>query len=675
MATINYKSNQIRLNLPNKVLPVTVSNVIGEEYWPYPNAADDIWYSGSPTKKYYRWRITFTVTEINHGSNLTRNNFKYNGLDIVTGDWIAGATAGICLKIISIISKTETQLTCVVEDWLRYNTFRSATGNGMFNTGPAVVFSLNEIGVPVLDPLPVTVSNNFYASVMSRFQYLNPSTNYVLEKQNHGFQKGDAVAVAADGFVRANLATMSKMIGVVTEAGPGPNLFIIHPNNKIIDFEPAIPGTVSDFVYVSNDGTLTVADTGKIAFLKIQDAIPTVLSGTKNNPTVPQSHVVAFNNVGVTFSGAGGVVVLNEIITQINAQTANHSVVASVFPAPTQISSVANNTAYGVVGGFIPFSAYIDSGSGNTLINFTTTINGEIQFPGSGVAIAADMVIDIASANIANLVVSESLGLITLTELNGNAINIYNGTPEANGFDFVGNSNISGLPQFTPATTGDRLRLTRSDGGEILIFEGTAFFSNSTGLFSGHTGMYPLAMNIEQGIRSGTTTVVADISARNSLSARIGDQAYVIDAGRGEWAMYLYDGSDWVQLGTQDSSTVDAKTLITTFEMPSGELGDFIVKSLGNISPGRKIVSISFDVDVPFSEYIGPVIPNIEVGTIGNTSLLIDGSTNDLTESTQFVSNPEFLHPIDSPDELNIVAKCNHYGAVFGSVLVKLTYV
>jgi len=675
MATINYKSNQIKLNLPNKVLPVTVSNIIGTAFWDYANAADDIWYSGSPTKKYYRWRVTFSVTEINHGSNLTRNNFKYNGLDIVTGDWIAGSTAGTCLKIVSIISKSETDVVCIVEDWLRYNTFRSATGNGIFNTGPAVVFCLNEAGVPVLDPLPVTVSLNFYATVMSRFQYLNPSSNYVLEQQNHGFQKGDVVAVTATGFARANSATMSKMIGVVTENGPGPNLFIIHPNNKIVDFEPAIPGAAGDFIYVANNGTLTTSDTGKIVFLKIQDAIPTVLTGTEDDPTLPQLHVVAFNNVGITFTGAGSSVTLNEIITQINTETANHSVVANAVPAPTQVTSDTDNTAYGLLGGFVPFSAYIDSGSGNTLINFTTTTSGAIQFPGSNVAIADDMAIDIAAANIANLTVSATTGLLTLTELNGNAINIYNDDPEGNGFDFVGNSNISGLPSVTAATTGSRLKLTRSDGGEILIFEGTEFFRNNTGIFSGHTGMYPLAMNIEQGIRSGTTSVVADISARNSLAARLGDQAYVINAGRGEWAMYLYDGSNWVQLGTQDSSTVDAKTLLTTFEMPAAGSGNSIIQSLGNISPGRKIVSITFDVETDFSGYAGNVIPNIEVGTASNTALFIDGSTNDLTEITQFVSNPEFLHPSNSADELSIVAKCNHFGAASGTVLVKLTYV
>ena len=140
MALINYKSSQIRLNIPNKVLPVNVTAISGSEYWDYANGSGDQWYSGSGTKKYYRWEITFTVTAQSHGSHLTRDDFTYNGLDIVVGDWIAGASSGQCLKVVSISAKTSTSVTCVVEDWLRYNTFKSTTGNGIFNVGSAVVF-------------------------------------------------------------------------------------------------------------------------------------------------------------------------------------------------------------------------------------------------------------------------------------------------------------------------------------------------------------------------------------------------------------------------------------------------------------------------------------------------------------------------------------------------------
>ena len=81
MALSNYKSAQIELNVPNKVLATNISSVTGYAYWPHQNGSGDIWYSGSGSKKYYQWEIVFSVTEQLHGSHLTRDDFKYNGLD------------------------------------------------------------------------------------------------------------------------------------------------------------------------------------------------------------------------------------------------------------------------------------------------------------------------------------------------------------------------------------------------------------------------------------------------------------------------------------------------------------------------------------------------------------------------------------------------------------------
>lgn len=676
MALINYKSSQIKLNIPNKVLPVSVSSVSGESYWDYANGAGDLWYSGVGTKKYYRWTVTFSVTAQTHGSHLTRDDFTYNGLDIVVGDWIAGATSGQCLKIVSITSKTANSVTCVVEDWLRYNTFKSATGNGIFNTGSAVVFSLNENGLPMLDPLPGTVSSDFYATVMSRFQYLNPLLNYVLEKENHGFTKGDVIAVTSNGFVVANTATMDKMIGTVIESGPGPNFFMISPNNRIIDFEPSIPGNQGDYVYLDTDGDLTASDTtGKIVFLKIQDAIATEIEGTVDNPTVPDGHQIVLNSVTVTFAGTSGANAnLSQIVSGINANTSNHYVTASSVPTQTVISSDPDNTIYGLVGGFVPFSAYINSGSGNTLVTFTTDTDGSVAF-GLPVSISADMAVDINAANIANLTATATASALTLTEANGNAITITNANADTSGYYFVGPSNVSGLPSSVSATGARKLVLSRNDGGEILIYEGTEYFRVGTGAASGHNGMYPLAMNIERGLRSAGTSVVATITARDALNPQTGDQAYVLNKGDGEWGLYVYNGTTWVQVSNSDSATTDAKTLTTTFTMPAGGFGNSTTNTLGNISPGRKLVEVSISVNTVFSGYTGNIKPNIEVGTISNASLFVASTRNDITESTTFLIGPDYLYPSSESQDLQIRVRCNHYQSSSGNVTVKLTYV
>jgi len=670
MALSNYKSTQIQLNVPNKVLATSISSVSGYAYWDHANGSGDLWYSGVGTKKYYQWTVTFTVTEQLHGSHLTRDDFKYNGLDVVVGDWLGQASSGDCWKVISVTSKTTTSVTCIVEDVLRYNTFRASNGNGAPASGSGVVFCLNEKGIPMLDPLPGTVASSFYPTVASRFEYLNPQTNYVLEQTAHGLAKGDIVAVSGSGFSKANTETMAKMIGVVTEAGPGPNQFMFLPNNDIIDFEPSIPGSQGDYIYVSSTGEFTTSDTGKIAFLKVQDSIPTVLKGTVNDPEIPDGHSISLNTKTVTFNGGGSNVTLATAVGNINS-VANTSVTAASIPTPNAINSDASTAIYGLVGGYTPFSVAIDSGSGNTTVSFTT--NGS-QY--AGVSTPEDMATDITAANIPNLTATATATVLTLTEENGNAITFANGTSDSNGNPFAGGGSLTGYPLTNASPGTNKLQLTRSDGGPIDIYEATENFRVGTGIASGHTGMYPLAMNIEQGIRTGGTTLVATITARDALSSQAGDQAYVTNKGDGEWGLYLYTGSAWVEVSNQDSATVDAKTLVTTFTMPVGGFGTSTTQNLGNISPGRKIQSVSVEVNATFTGHSGGE-PNIEIGTVADPDIYCDSPSNDLTAPVgdTFICNPEVVYPATETQDQLLKARCNHYNASAGNVTVKLTYI
>ena len=670
---MSYKTSQIELNVPNKVLGVNVSSITGKTQWAHANGSADRWYSGGSSPKFYQWTITFSVTAQTHGSHLTRKDREFNGLDVTVGDWIAGATTGQCLKIISVSAKSSSSVTCVVEDVARYNTFKSNTGGGIFNTGSCVVFTLNESGHPMLDPLPSgIVSSDFYANVNSRFQYLNPQLNYLLEKTAHGFSVGDVIAVSDTGdFVKANAALVSKSFGVVVEAGPGPNSFMVSPNNRIIDFVPAIPGNAGDFVYADTDGDLTTSDTGKIMFLKIADAVPTSTIGSAINPTVPDGTVVVFNGQSLTFNGAGFSSTLAETVTQINGLS-NTNIVANTSPAPTTVDSSATGTAYGLVGGYTNFSAIFNAGSGNTTVNFTTNAAGQSAY-GIAVAIPEDMATDINAASIPNLTASFTSSVLTLTEANGNAINIYNGTNDSNGNPFVGSSNVSGLPATISASTGSKLKLDRVDGGPIDIFDSTGNFENNTGVFSVHNGMFPLAMNVEQGIRSASVTVVTDISARNALSPTTGDQAYVIDNGVGEWALYLYDGTSWTKVSDEDSANTDAQTLTYNVTAPVGGFGNSTNNDMGNVSPGGKIQSVSVEIHTAFTG--GSQDTTIEVGTQSDTDFLHGQDDNDPSSTGGYITNPEYVWPSSNTAELEVNARVNHYGATAGNATVKVTYI
>jgi len=124
---------------PAKFLECITTTPVGTETWPFDDGTgEDLWYiAGRP----YRWQLELTVDQQSHSSHLTRDPFKYNGLDVNAGDWITGTTSGVAVKIISILSKTETNVSCIVEDVDRFNTFHDATasGNGIFSAGTVLI--------------------------------------------------------------------------------------------------------------------------------------------------------------------------------------------------------------------------------------------------------------------------------------------------------------------------------------------------------------------------------------------------------------------------------------------------------------------------------------------------------------------------------------------------------
>ena len=560
------KTSAIDLNVPAKVIPVSVSARVTDALWNYDDGLGDLWWSGGSQPKAYRWQLTMTVTTVNHGSHLTRTPKKFDGFDIVVGDYIAGATDGRALQIVSITSKTATSCVCLVEDRLRYNTFRSSAGNGIFTVpGNAVIFQINENGHPMIDPLPVgIVSSDFYANVNSRFQYLNPQMNYMLDQTAHGFEQGDVVAIdqTTNVFELADAANIERLVGTVTHAGPGPNKFLVRPANGIVDFVPGLPGNPGDFVYpkTDNSGDLTLTNTGVAIFLKLTNAIPSVSRGTVTGGSASAADKLEINETDVLFTtNSGGSVSITNAITDINALSSSHNVVASSTPAPNTITSDASTygSAYGLVGGYVPFSATINGGT----VNFTTSTAGQAAY-GIAVGIAEDMANDINNASLANITATHSSGNLVITHAQGTAFTIVNGTADANNNNFAGNGGLASLGTTYAAATGATLKLTRADGGEIILVDKVGTPSTDFGIMSGHSGSYALGLNVEKGIRSGGgITVVANMAARNALTPLTGDQAHVLDSGEGEWALYLYSGSSWTLLANEDSAATDANSL------------------------------------------------------------------------------------------------------------------
>ena len=658
-----YKTNFIDVNKPAKVLSLNITNIANDTQWPHNDGQGDKWYSGGSNPKYYRWTVTATVTAQDHGSHLTRKDFQYNGLDVQVGDWISGATTGVCCRIVSITSKTTTSVVCVVEDWLRYNTFRSPSGTGVFAVGSAVCFQLNENGHPMIDPVPASItSQTFYQNINSRFQYLNPQMHYVLDQASHGFSSGDVISITGSGFAKTTSSTAAKTIGTVTNPGPGPDQFMLRPNTRIIDFNPAIPGSVGDFLYTDNStagGLTTTSTSGKIQFLKIADSIASSVTGTVVDPTVTANDVLEINETAVTLTST----TLTQTIADINGSTSTHGVTASSSPSPSTATTATESLAYGLVG-IYPGGVITING---TSVTFSTTTAGQAAY-GIAVGIGADIVADVNAASPTNITASLNGSNVVLTNSTGGTITIVNVTVDGNGSNVAGPSSGSGWALSTSASSGNYIKLTRADGGEILLDETTGTPLASLGVYSVHNGRHPLAVTVEQGIVAGGggggTTVVADITARNALSATTGDTVYVINSGNGEYAFFVYNGSAWNLLADEDSANTDANTLSATITQGGGSG----TTAVGTVSDGSRITLVSIEVTVAFDD----ANATLTVGDTGDADRLVTNDEIDLTSTGTYAIQPAYQYTTGSDATIN--AYLNIASATTGTAKVLVSY-
>jgi hypothetical protein len=590
-----WKTSFIGINKPPKVLSGSADDSTPAAFWPYANDVTDTYWSGGSNPQPYQWQVSFTIAPINHGSNLTRTPYYFTANDIEVGDFVAGAVDGKVLEIMSIISKDDGNLVAIVEDRLRYNTFRDPTGLGLFGTpGSVIFFQINELGFPMLDPLPGSAGGNFFSNVMSRFQYMNPLTNYILEQVGHGFIQGTPICIEDKTFAIADATNITKYIGTVIYSGPGPSQFILRPANGIIDFAPNLPGDIGDYIYATTDnsGTFTTDDVSRRPlFIKIANSITTITTGSGIDPTGVDGDVIEINRIQFALNGTGnGTYTIDDAVLLINAQTAATKITAIKVGAANEIVSNTgtNGSALGVIAGYAPFSATING----VLINFTTTTSGSSSYGDPTIAAAQDIVDDIRAAKIQDLVASVNTdGNIVLRETAGGAITIVNVTADAQGNNFAGVNSISSLPSTTPANTStSSLRLYREDGGPMTLRDIQGSFLSNAGVVSGQNGRYAIGLNIEQGLRSSQTTMVANIAARDALYPLPGDQAYVLDDGNGEWAVYIWNGSAWLKYGNQRSEETDARSAQRTIALPDS------MKVITSISQGRRVLNVTVEI-------------------------------------------------------------------------------
>lgn len=652
------------IDTPAKVLEANVTASVGLGAWPYDDGLNDPFWAGGAIPKDYKWLITITVVEQSHSSYKTRKPYAYNGMDVQVGDYIADQQMGIALKIISIESKGDNFVSCVVEDTLRYNTMKStsASGSGIFAVpSNAIIFEVNDDGLPVIDPIPPSgISPNFYANLMSRFQDFQKNMNFMLHKLNHNFKMDDLISAdsATKSFVKSD-DSHPYIIGTISYIDLGPNDFMINPIQKIVDNFPHLVGDVGDVIYADNSMPGGFSLTGNHpVMVKLRNNTNSTVNGTITDPTTTAGSSFNINGFPVIVQGTGSI---TDFANAVNSNSSVHGVTATALLSDTISNSVASNLSYGEPVAYIGSPALSATING-VLVNFTTNSHGFAQY-GAGFIVEEDMAVDINAANIPNIVASTTDNNLIIKNTSGGAITIINENNDAQNKSFAGPDSVSGLGLSIPASSTYYVRLDAVDARAINLYDTNGSATLDFGLVSVENGIKAASLYIEQGVRQAATYVVANIDSRDTLSVMFGDQAYVQDHGNNEWGYYIYTlDNTWVKLADQDSSQTDAQSIEVTIT-PSTASSEII----HTISNNRRVTFVTVSVTQAFN-----AAATISVGDESDHNRLMTVDQNDLTISGDYSTTPSYVYEFGTDVPIKLYFTNN--GATVGSATVAITY-
>lgn len=524
-------------NLDNPIMFLTgeVDTTSIHSRYLYDDGAD-LGPSGSNIGLQYALEVT-NIDPQSIGSSDTRSEGtrQYTGLDIKTGDWVTDASGQKCLQIIRILEKTETSISLIVEDIDAFS-YKNYRANSFIPGSNVAFFEISDSGKPLIggeDSVTFFGENTIATDqLQSRFALREEDEKFrmVFDTPQTSIEEGMVVTIDSQGDLvpLGTPGASNYKLGIVMKISYGDTIVYIKPFNTIInDFQKPekLTGSAGDIYYASTvtPGEITTNSANGSArlYYQFKDAIPTVVTSTLVNNQTLAGDTLVVNEVPCV-SGARKTA---EIVSDINANTSQHNVVASNPLVETTAQSYDNklNPLNGDVvlvlsadGGVstTPPSVTISDGTNSATIVFRTS---DTQFPGTGGAYltisANQMVQDINAELVANsvdIVASTSVSQgnnptyypgLKLTAGAGKAINITNGNADAATQDFLG---ATAIPANTSATTDSILTLTRADGGDILL-TGQGTFVNSNGIVSSSVGTPALLLLIEDEVSASAT--------------------------------------------------------------------------------------------------------------------------------------------------------------------------
>jgi hypothetical protein len=164
-------------------------------------------------------------------------------------------------------------------------------------------------------------------------------------------------------------------------------------------------------------------------------------------------------------------------------------------------------------------------------------------------------------------------------------------------------------------------------------------------------------------------TVVSDISSRNAQTGMaIGDMTFVTDAsaittdaGAGEFALYMWNGSAYTLISTQDSSSTDSKT--SSVALTPSSTGVIALSRAGN---GSCIVACNVEVLTAFDGTF-----DFTIGYTGQPAWVMSVNDHDVTDpATYFITSSTQLS-LTQETQINVYVSGT---ATVGSAIITLTY-
>lgn len=477
-----------------------------------------------------------------YSSSVRATNKQYTGIDIKAGDWITDAAGESVLRITRVLSKSDGQISFIARD-VDAVAFKTYGQNGFSADQSLGFFEVSDDGSPAITGAPV---GNFFPTALSidkiqgRFEQQTETETFRFEfdTPQSSFSVGDTVTVdeVNGGFVHYDSTNASVVpLGIITGFTMGNTVVYVKPFNKLVDNYPnpaLLTGSTGNIYYTdpTNPGKMTLTKTtGSVPiFLQVADAVPTVVESTQADYLPDGNDILFLNNLPVYNGGTDSASNTQDLVNLINDGSASHSVVASFSSVYASVETDEGLTQFGdsylvmssdsgATYGSMSFSI----GDSNVLSTITigdpATVNSTygtnvslVPFPGATQYLTYDAV---AMAEILNAVfTSQSMNLVASVVDDGE---VHKGlritaTSATSGIEIIATDTDQfgqtfavgmGLVTNTPASSGDFLKLTRADGGDILL-TGNNNYWNVNGLTSSSFGS-PAVLLMLEGVKDG----------------------------------------------------------------------------------------------------------------------------------------------------------------------------